>query len=234
VAASNHGLFAILITVSILAACAAKAPVNMSETGSRFNDVLPHSQSLTSLKLFEGSAKALKTDLFSASLQFYAAEIRAYTDNACFPPMETGGNSPLVLLGALREEIGEEVNPKLTRQPALYAQVVERLQGWDPSTVAGYDPGWKYKSACNNYAQLAESYKTRLVKPIKELAMLLQIPEYKRAFDIVQDFNMAPYADQQKPDRIKQARAAEDIIMKIEKDKDVNVLTSGILKDRGN
>ena len=218
--------------ISLVIAFMSASTATAADSGDKYNDVLSHSQTLTALDLFQGSAKSLKADLYSASLQFFAAETRARTDFSCFPPVGTGGDSPMELLGTMREEIGEEVNPQIVKDASLYARVVERLKDWDPGTGPGYKPGWDYKSACSSYRDVAEGYKDKQLKFMGDMSTLLQIPEYKSAFDIAQSFHLAPYDEQQKPERMKQAHDAEDVILRIEKEKNLDVLTSSILKER--
>ncbi len=199
-----------------------------------YQDELSGTKGKNSFQLFQGAAKSLDADLYGASIQYFAAEIRAFADTECYPPKGQGGNSPLVALGAFKYGIGEMINPKVSRDPALYARIVRRLENWDPSTDPAYKPGWEYKSACSDYSQTAKSAKHQRLKVMEDFSSLLKIPKYESAFNISQAFHMAPYEEQQKPQKIKQAHDAEDVILKIEKAKGLDVLTSEILQDRKN
>lgn len=205
---------------------------SFADSGDESSDALSRSQDKDALALYEGSGKTIKNDLYSAAIQFYAAEIRVRSDFDCFPPVETGDESPMVVFGAIHAELGDEVNTQMPKDPALYARVTARLKGWDPATGPGYQPRWKYRSACGDYAKTAQEHKDKLLKPMEDMGSLLQIPEYKNAFDVEQAFNLSPYDERQKPENIKKAHDAEDAILRIEKEKGLDVLSSVILRSR--
>lgn len=77
--------------------------------------------------------------------------------------------------------LGGHLNPKVLKDSALFGRVIVRLKDWDPATPSGYKPAWAFKSACWDYAKLAQSYKDKLLNPMQDMASQLQIPEYKTA-----------------------------------------------------
>jgi hypothetical protein len=221
-------LFGIVIFSAIListTAIAAGASDNQS-------DALSHAQSTNSLNLFEGAALSLNNkDLYDAGIQYFAAEIRARTDVDCYPPVGTGGSSPAVLLGAMQSDLSQVIMPELPRNPVLFARITARLENWNPDVASKYNPGWRYRSVCSDYSNIAQSYKRKKMANIGNLSMLLQIPAYKAAFDIEQAYNLSSPNERNKPEQIKAVHEAEATIIKIEKQKGVDVLTSGILED---
>lgn len=77
--------------------------------------------------------------LENAGFLFYAAQMRAVFDMKRFK----GGNMPGgvgAAFGALRNQIGEVINPAIVRDPKVYAKIVERLENWDMTTPKNYNP----------------------------------------------------------------------------------------------
>ncbi|MDE2236155.1 MAG: hypothetical protein KGK44_11515 [Gammaproteobacteria bacterium] len=197
--------------------------------GGTHTDALSHAQFTNPVNLFRGAALSLKnTDLYAAGIQYFAGEIRARTDVACYPPAGSGGDSPLALLGAMNDELSQAVMPEMTKNPVLFARVTARLDHWNPAVASNYSPGWQYRSACSDYSKIAQSYKRKIMTSVDNLSMLLQIPAYKAAFDIAQAYNLASPEERKKPERIKAAHKAQAMIIKIEKQKGVYALTSMI------
>src|SRR5262245_41103018 len=60
--------------------------------------------------LFIGAGVALKEKrLEDSAFLLYAARLRARFDGECFPPKETGGNSPFVAYAALSQQLGGDI-----------------------------------------------------------------------------------------------------------------------------
>ncbi len=196
--------------------------------------------------VLENSAQADAATMFIASLNanslgqledagflFYAAQMRAVFDMKRFK----GGNTPGgvgAAFGALRNQIGEVINPAIVRNPKVYAKIVERLENWDMTTPKDYKPGWDTQGQVPGVekAAVVREIKEGPLKGMRPMAKLLQDPEYFAAFHTYQDFNLATYKEQQEPDRIAQKNAAEETILRIEKQKRFSVL-SEILGPKG-
>lgn len=188
--------------------------------------ILAHSQEAPAMHLFLGSAVALSVNrLEDAAFLFYAGQMRTRYDLARFPPKGEGGDSPGVALGAISHQLGAEINPAIMREPLLFAKVVSRVEAWVPATPAGYDPNWEYASVQEAAArrQLTE-HRESFSRQFGGLSTLLNDPQYFAAFKVLQDFNFSSYEQQQKPDRVKEKKAAEAKMLAIEKKRGIEGL----------
>lgn len=199
------------------------------------NTVLANTEKADAATLFIASLNANGLGLLEdAGFLFYAAQMRAAFDTQRFEGGDIAGG-PAAAFGALRHQIGEIINPAIVRDPNAYSAIVERLEQWDLTTTEDYKPGWE-----SGGKRVSEAEETAMIKKIKEgplkgmrpLAKLLQYPEYFSAFRTSQDFNFAPYKEQRDPERIKKKKAAEETILRIEKEKGLSVMSEFILKRR--
>jgi hypothetical protein len=188
--------------------------------------ILEHASEAPAVHLFMASMAALGNKRAEdAAFLLYAAQFRAQFDLARFPPKQSGGNSPAILLGALNQQIGEAVNPEIMRAPKSFAAVVKRVEAWSPATPGGYEPGWEYSSVADARAkqELATS-RAAFIRQFDGMSTLLNDPQYFAAFTIVQDFNFSTFEQMQDPKRIKAREAAEAKMLEIEKKRDIEGL----------
>ena len=158
--------------------------------------ILAHAQEAPSPHLLIASAAAMQSkQLPDAAFLFYAAQLRARSDFARFPPTEKGGDSPGVLLAAMTQQVGAVINPAILREPKSFAQVVARISKWSIVTPSSYDPTWAY-TATNPQAGAKEFEVQRagFVKHFGGLSTLLNDPHYFAAFRTVQDYNLGATA----------------------------------------
>lgn len=188
--------------------------------------ILAHSQEAPAMHLFVASAVAMSVErIEDAAFLFYAGQMRTRYDLAGFPPKGTGGDSPGVALGAISHQLGAEVNPAIMRRPAAFAKVVTRVQAWIPATPAGYMPGWEYTSVQEAAAKRQlDEHRASFSKQFGAMATLLNDPQYFAAFKVLQDFNFATYEQMQEPKRVKEKKAAEQKMLSIEKQRDIEGL----------
>ena len=110
--------------------------------------ILSHAREAPSPHLFVASAAAMQSrHLEDAAFLFFAAQLRARSDLARFPPTAKGGDSPAVLLGALSQQVGSVVNPAILREPKSFANVISRISAWSLATPPSYDPTWRHGTA---------------------------------------------------------------------------------------
>ncbi|MCW8857659.1 MAG: hypothetical protein OQJ95_09875 [Kangiella sp.] len=184
-----------------------------------------HLNQTPSFHMFLTSARALAVgDFENAAFLFYAAQIRAKYDLQRFPPLSSGGSSPKLALGAVKQQIGSEINPKIFRQPELYAKVVKRIENWDSETVENYSPGWKYKNALDKTEQKKALEETRsgYLNFAKGFSKLLNNKEYYLSFKTVQDFNFGGSGKWDEPDEINKKKQAEKKMESIERKLNIN------------
>jgi hypothetical protein len=231
-----------MITLGLIAVCAgsalAKNPrmdeamASIEKAGSPAQAVagmtyiLEHASEAPAVHLFMASMAALGNKRAEdAAFLLYAAQFRAQFDLARFPPKQSGGNSPAVLLGALNQQIGEAVNPEIMRAPKSFAAVVKRVEAWSPGTPGGYDPGWEYSSVADAAAKKQlQTSRAAFLKQFGAMSTLLNDPQYFAAFTVVQDFNFSTFEQMQDPKRIKAREAAEAKMLEIEKKRDIEGL----------
>ena len=226
-------LLALLLVLAALPAHAqAKKPRTMDEALLHLQKAVPASAAIPaveyivtnataapSLQLFVGASAAVANKRISdGAFLFYVAQMRSRYDLLLFPPKGSGGENPTVLLAALNQQIGAEVNPAIMRDPKALAAVVKRVEAWTPAVPAGYEPGWAHTPGKKDAAQaLFTAQRTEFRKRFGALSSLLADAEYFAAFRTVQDYNLATSREQfEDPKRKKAAEAAEAKMKEIE------------------
>jgi len=105
------------------------------------------SESLDSTALILMSMASLKNkDNLNTELFLYKASLRAAVDKAVFPPIETGGNSPLLLLMALRQQISAAIFAAPQKSSEQYQLMIDSINDWKPICEEKYNPGWEYNA----------------------------------------------------------------------------------------
>lgn len=161
-------------------------------------EVLKHPTTTPTVPLYLAAGAALQAgQLADAGFLFYAARIRTTFDQALFPPEGTGGDSPLVLLGALQFQLGSTLNPTLMADPKAYAHAVEKVKAWKPEAPDDYHPGWKYSQRTT--LKVAESairdLRAKFLEQMGGVSTLLNDPDYFAAMRTVQKFNLGKDAE---------------------------------------
>lgn len=165
--------------------------------------------------LFASSVAIQKDENTNAAYLFYIAKFRAQFDKAMFPPTGTGGNTPMILFGALTNQLGSLINPVIMRLPDQFAKSIALTSEWKPLVPEGYDPGWEHHgmtsvdTAMEQFQSAHESFNVGM----GNIAKLLQMPPYFDAFLIVQDYNLS--WDEGKPSK-DEFDNAEKTMMEIE------------------
>lgn len=182
--------------------------------------------------MYMAAAVACKAGkLEDAAFLYYAAQMRARFDVQRF--RVTGGGGVGSLYGALSNQVGELVNPAIVRDPQALAAALTRVEGWNVQPSGSYDPGWKVGDSAkmngDEEAALSKALKDDAMSHLRPMSALLSDPEYFSAFMTFQAFNLAPFKEQQDPNRITEKERAEETLLKIENDKKLSYLT-GILK----
>lgn len=154
--------------------------------------VLANAETTAAPTLYIAAGAALKAGKLSdAGFLFYAARIRAAFDQALFPPRGSGGDSPLVALGALQFQLGSALNPALMADPRAYADAVAKVKAWGPRAPDGYDPGWEYKQRTTPKAaeDAIRELRAKFNEQMGAMSTLLNDERYFAAFRTVQKFN---------------------------------------------
>lgn len=236
---TRHAIVALALLAALPLSAATKKPSEMEQALMKIEAaptpadalapmlfILAHSQEAPAMQLFLGSAVALGANrLEDAAYLFYVGQMRTRYDLARFPPKGKGGDSPGVALGAVSHQLGAEINPAIMREPASFAKVVARVEAWTPATPPGYDPSWEYAAvqeaeAKRQFTEHRESFS----KQFGGLSTLLNDAQYFAAFKVLQEYNFSSYEQRQKPDRVKEKKAAEAKMLAIEKKRDIEGL----------
>jgi hypothetical protein len=129
--------FAVFWIASFSCACFAQTLTPANLGGNNADGKALDDERSDSLIMFRAAAESLsKGDLERGGYLFYAAQIRAAIDLEAYKPIGTGGSSPEVLIGALRFQLGQGINPLTFRDRDLFARIVARLSNWN----AVFDP----------------------------------------------------------------------------------------------
>lgn len=202
-----------------LALAKIEAATKPSEAKAPMEYILAHSKEAPAIQLLLAAAIAINIDrLEDGAYLFYAGQMRARYDLVRFPPKAKGADSPGVALGAITNQLGAEINPAVMRVPPTFAKVVTRVGSWSPEVPAGYDPGWEYGVAAEGDAKRAfTEHHDGFVKQFGGLSKLLSNAEYFAAFKTLQGYNLSPMAEQKKPERMKEQKAAESKMLELEK-----------------
>lgn len=181
--------------------------------------VLKSPEEYSALILYVGSSRALEQKrLEDSAFLFYAAQMRARFDRACFPPKGEGGDSPFLVYAALSQQIGSAVNPAVMAEPKVFEKAFERVKKWTPRASKEYHPGYEF-IARKSEAEALESTKLQrkdYVDIMDNLSKLLNDAEYFAAFKTIQASNLGP--DENRPTKAAVERATETM-KRIEKDK---------------
>lgn len=180
--------------------------------------ILEKTGSTTAEDLFMATGSALNQERYAdAAYLFYIAKFRVEFDKELFPPVGTGGNSPMVAFGALSFSFGQVVNPEIMRRPDEFTKALKRTKNWKPLVPEGYDPGWEYtaKQDISKATENLEEIRREFNNGMGGLASLLNKPEYFSSFKIVQAYNMT--FDESRPSKEKYDEAVAKMTQ-IEKD----------------
>ncbi|MEY2878042.1 MAG: hypothetical protein RLZZ15_422 [Verrucomicrobiota bacterium] len=161
-------------------------------------EILDKPGSASAVMLYTASGVALREKrLEDSGFLFYVARFRAQFDRELFPPTGTGGDSPMVLFGALQQQLGSVVNPALMAEPKVFAKVLARVRSWRPEVPNGYLPGWEFsqKESPKKAEASIQDGRTKFLDGMGGICTLLQDDAYFAAFKIAQDYNLKPRAE---------------------------------------
>lgn len=179
------------------------ARLSGAQADAALKDVVKRADFISALPLFAGAQVAHGKGRFEdAGFLFHAGLMRVHYDREMFPPLGTGGDSPMLVFGALQQTLGPDVQSDMADRPAVYAAVVKRLKSWRPRVAANYSPGWEHaapKSAATTDALILPQIKERLAK-LEALASLLQDKEYFAAFQTAKRLNLSAVQSQANPE----------------------------------
>jgi len=166
-----------------------------SDSAAALDEVMAKPESSSAVLLYFASSVALKEKrLEDSGFLFYVARFRAQFDKELFPPTGTGGNSPMVLFGALQQQLGSVVNPALMAEPKVFAKVLARVESWKPEVPQGYLPGWEFsqKESPEKAEASIQDGRARFLEGMGGICTLLQDDDYFAAFKTAQDYNLKP------------------------------------------
>lgn len=189
-------------------------------------EVLDKTEATSAVLLYTASGVALREKrLEDAGYLFYVARFRALFDKELFPPTGTGGDSPMVMFGALQQTLGETVNPALMAEPKIFAKVLTKVKSWTPQVASSYQPGWPYaKSGSKSAAEAAlKDGKKKFLDGMGGICELLQDEAYFAAFRIGQNYNFKRGADRPSKEAFDAAFATME---RIEREKGIQGIAS--------
>ncbi|PWU08453.1 MAG: hypothetical protein C5B50_29675 [Verrucomicrobia bacterium] len=188
--------------------------------------VVTNSDGLSAAILYTAAGVAFREKrLEDAGFLFYAAQLRARFDRALFLPIGTGGDNPMLALGALQQQLGQVINPAVMRQPKAYASIVERLRSWKPKATRDYEPGWEYakRRTEKEAEQDVAGDRQKFVGHMVGLSALLLDTNYFKAFQTVQAYNLSSSRSNNRPSK-DAYESAVLTIKRVEKDKGIEAV----------
>lgn len=200
-----HSLLSLACALVVASIAPAKEPsLNELLSGtpavadSALDHVLAQAETTSAFTLYASAGAALKAGKVSdAGFLFYAARIRGEFDKALFPPRGSGGDSPLVALGALQFQVGSALNPVLVADPRAYAKMVEKVKSWTPRAPDDYQPGWDYQQRTTEKAaeEAIRGLRAKFIEQMSGMSTLLNDERYFAASRAVQKFNQGAAAE---------------------------------------
>jgi hypothetical protein len=181
--------------------------------------VLKAPDQFSAVILYVGARAALKENrLEDSAFLFYAGQLRKRFDKECFPPKETGGDSPFVAFAALSQQLGSVITPAAMAEPKVFAKAVERVKKWNPKAPKEYDPGYEFteRKSEKDAHEAVKAYRTEFLSRLGDISSLLSDAEYFIAFRVVQAYRLAS-DDKQRPTKEENEKATETM-KRIEKD----------------
>ncbi|NQT14590.1 MAG: hypothetical protein HQ582_17670 [Planctomycetes bacterium] len=123
---------------------------------------------------------------------FYAGQLRAGFDRACFPPKGTGGSSPFLAYAVVRSMFGSAINPAVTAEPKTFERSLARLEDWTPKAPKDYHPGYEFteRRSEEDVHEAVKAARTEFMAGMSGLAVLLNDMEYFAGFQVVQAHNL--------------------------------------------
>jgi hypothetical protein len=201
---------------------------------SALDRVLKTSDEFSAAILYTASSVAFREKrLDDAGFLLYIARFRARFDKALFPPTGTGGNSPLLALAALQQEVGAVVNPAIMAEPKTYAKVADRVRSWTPKVPSGYHPGWDYsaKGSEKQAEEATAANRKETIEHMTGLSQLLLDRSYFAAFKTVQDHNLKRAGETKGPSD-EAYDVAVSTIQRIEKEKGITGVGTALKRSK--
>lgn len=164
---------------------------NQSELQDVVNQGAEQSNKLDSMALVLLSAVSLKAEDYEyAALFLNQGRIRAAIDRKIFPPVRTGGNSPLLPIMAVKNQLTSAINDNVQKNPELHQSMIGLFKEWQPVCDLGYNPGWEYTGQPDYQACKAQfiEYIGNNVKALEQMSRFYTHPEY---FTLLKEWNEA-------------------------------------------
>ena len=171
--------------------------------------------------LYAGAGVAFKEKrLEDSAFLFYAGQLRARFDQKCFPPKDTGGNSPFLAYAAVSQSLGSTINPAVMAEPKAFAKAIGRLKQWNPKAPKEYTPGYEFTERLSekDAREAAQPNRIEFLSRMGDLATLLNDAEYFAAFRVMQAYNMT--RGDKRPTKEENEKATETM-KRMEKDKNL-------------
>lgn len=175
---------------------AALQPSREAEAACRH--VLSESATLNGPTLFHGSAACMHSGRkVDGAFLLSAAQIRSLADmGAAYAggakPAGEEGRAVTALYGAIYSYFGGPGPSEVFRDPAVRAELMGRIENWQPRTPADYNPGWPPVAFSRDSAQreLAEM-KSHRVKQLDEFGRLMADDAYYAASEELDALKLA-------------------------------------------
>jgi hypothetical protein len=188
------------------------------------NQVLIHPENATAIQLLVATDMTFHSgNLHEAAFLFYLGRIRLSFDLEKYPPKESIADKTEWFLNVLKNDVRIDLVHDLYLHPKILAKVVKQIEASDLKEPAGYNSGWEYTSK-DVPADLLATIKGEFLETLKPMAVLLNNTEYFEAFSTMCRCNELPFDQQDDKDVVDRRAKAEDVMRRIEKEKDLHGL----------
>lgn len=183
--------------------------------------VLSNPETATAIQLLAATDMTYRAGhLQEAAFLFYAGRIRLCYDLEKYPPRESDSGDTMQFLNVLENNVKIPLVRNLYSQPKIFAEVVKKIEAWNIKEPAGYKPGWEYAPK-DVSADLFATQKAEALVSLKQMAVLLNIPEYFDALRTMRECNELPFDKQEDKAVVQRRTEAEEVMRRIEKDKNL-------------
>jgi hypothetical protein len=181
--------------------------------------VLTHPEDATAMQLGVAADMSYRAgNLQDAGFLYYAARLRAAQDLEKYPPKDSQSASTNWFLSVVIDGVKIDLLRQLFAQPKTLAEVIKRIEAFDPKEPVGYNPGWDH-TRHDVPADLFAKNKATLLEDMKPLSELLLLPDYFQAFCVYSEFNNLSEEDQKNPAAIEARAKVAKLMKRIEKEK---------------
>lgn len=151
-------------------------------------DGVEQSNGLDAFTLMTLSTVALKKeDYFHAELFMFMSMLRAGVDKEIYPPVGSGGDSPTLVLMAMRQSISQALQEGPIKSSDTYQALIHAFENWEPHCDGSYLPGWDF-SGTPDYENCRSKFTEFISNNVENMKKRLPLYEHPEYFTLLKDW----------------------------------------------